>query len=171
LILQELSSVLFAPFILYYSLSESAPKILDFFREYTVNVPNLGYVCSFAVFDFKKNGNVQYGAGADNTAKVSNQGKMEHSFMNFKANYPTWDPGFQGSEYIKNIGKKSLEASEMLQSVAMGHARRMHPRNFDGQESVMDSFIKGESNYHPENVGREFVALLDAIYDANRRNL
>lgn len=89
---------------------------------------------------------------------------MEHSFLNFKANYPDWDPGLQGSQYLKTLGKQSLAASELLTS-RMG--RRMRP---DLRESIGDSYMKGESDYRPQNVGREFVALLDAIYDANRRN-
>lgn len=59
LLMQELVSVLFAPIILYHSLPSSAPKILDFIREFTVHVDSIGYVCSFAVFDFEKHGNVQ----------------------------------------------------------------------------------------------------------------
>ncbi|CAG8542344.1 8435_t:CDS:2, partial [Scutellospora calospora] len=34
-------------------------QIVDFFREFTVHVDGLGYVCSFAEFDFKRHGNVK----------------------------------------------------------------------------------------------------------------
>ncbi|EJU05272.1 APG9-domain-containing protein [Dacryopinax primogenitus] len=55
---QELVSVILTPFILWFSLPACAPAIIDFFREFTVHVDGLGYVCSFAVFDFKRHGNV-----------------------------------------------------------------------------------------------------------------
>ncbi len=85
--LQELLSVVFAPLVLCLSLPESADQIVDFFREFTVHVNGLGYVCSFAQFDFMRHGNVKYGvqgATVDDEYYLSKQGKMEKSFLNFK---------------------------------------------------------------------------------------
>ena len=56
---QELLSVALTPFVLWLSLPDCAPAIVDFFREFTIHVDTLGYVCSFAVFDFKRHGNVK----------------------------------------------------------------------------------------------------------------
>lgn len=56
---QELLSVILTPFVLWYSLPPCAPAIIDFFREFTVHVDGIGYVCSFAVFDFQRHGNVK----------------------------------------------------------------------------------------------------------------
>lgn len=54
--LEELLSVITTPFVMMYSLSNCSEKIIDFFREFTVHVDGLGHVCSYAVFDFKRNG-------------------------------------------------------------------------------------------------------------------
>lgn len=54
----ELASVVLTPFILWSSLPPCSAAIVDFFREFSVHVDGLGYVCSFAVFDFKRHGNV-----------------------------------------------------------------------------------------------------------------
>jgi hypothetical protein len=59
LFLQEVLSVVITPFILWYTLPKCSPAIVDFFREFTVHVDGLGYVCSFAVFDFKRHGDVR----------------------------------------------------------------------------------------------------------------
>lgn len=56
---QEILSVLLTPLVLWFSLPQCAPAIVDFFREFTVHVAGLGYVCSFAVFDFQRHGNVK----------------------------------------------------------------------------------------------------------------
>ena len=56
---QELISVLLTPLVLWYSLPKCAPALIDFFREFSVHVDGLGYVCSFAVFDFQRHGNVK----------------------------------------------------------------------------------------------------------------
>lgn len=49
LFVQEILSVLITPFVLWYSLPDCAGPVVDFFREFTVHVDGLGYVCSFAV--------------------------------------------------------------------------------------------------------------------------
>ncbi|RKO99950.1 hypothetical protein CXG81DRAFT_13830, partial [Caulochytrium protostelioides] len=54
LFLNELLSVLVAPLILYFSLPDCSERIIDFFREYTVRVSHLGYVCSLADFDYRR---------------------------------------------------------------------------------------------------------------------
>ncbi|KAI8823449.1 APG9-domain-containing protein [Fimicolochytrium jonesii] len=91
LFLEEVASVAFAPIIFFYSLPTCAGEIIDFFREFTVHVDGIGYVCSFAVWDFRKFGNakvggVQYGAPTQgrNDYYSSKGGKMEQSFLNFK---------------------------------------------------------------------------------------
>jgi hypothetical protein len=47
-LLQELISPIVTPFILFYSLRPKAPQIIDFFRNFTVDVVGVGDVCSFA---------------------------------------------------------------------------------------------------------------------------
>ncbi|GAA5820469.1 hypothetical protein JCM10212_000717 [Sporobolomyces blumeae] len=56
LFLQEILSVLVTPLILLFTLPDCAEGIVDFFREFTIEVEGLGRVCSFAVFDFKNDG-------------------------------------------------------------------------------------------------------------------
>jgi autophagy-related protein 9 len=55
--LNEILSMIFTPFVLWFSLPNCSDRIIDFFREFTVHVDGLGYVCSFAEFNFKKQGN------------------------------------------------------------------------------------------------------------------
>ncbi|KAJ9101819.1 autophagy protein atg9 [Naganishia friedmannii] len=56
---QEITSVILTPLVLLFSLPACAGKVIDFCREFTVHVNGIGYVCSFAVFDFKREGNVK----------------------------------------------------------------------------------------------------------------
>jgi autophagy-related protein 9 len=129
----ELASVVLTPFILWFALPPCAPAIVDFFREFTVHVDGLGYVCSFAVFDFQRHGNVkvccslypllffaasltsvctcvQFGAPTkvSDARLMSNDGKMEKSFVSFKAAHPEWIPTDPtGSLYLSRIADLS----------------------------------------------------------------
>jgi autophagy-related protein 9 len=57
--LEEILSMIFTPFVLWFTLPNCSDRIIDFFREFTVHVDGLGYVCSFAEFNFKKHGNTR----------------------------------------------------------------------------------------------------------------
>ncbi|KAF9651480.1 APG9-domain-containing protein [Thelephora ganbajun] len=103
---QELLSVALTPFVLWFSLPDCAPAIVDFFREFTIHVDSLGYVCSFAVFDFQRHGNVKFGAPTEvnDERLMSKEGKMEKSFLNFKAVHPEWTPRDPtGSLYLSRM--------------------------------------------------------------------
>ncbi|KAH0583667.1 hypothetical protein H2248_009280 [Termitomyces sp. 'cryptogamus'] len=102
---QEVLSVVLTPFVLWFSLPGCAPAIIDFFREFSVHVDGRGYVCSFAEFNFERHGNVKFGAPTRNRDKKmhSNQGKMEKSFLNFKAANPDWTPTPSGSLYLTRM--------------------------------------------------------------------
>lgn len=59
---EELLSVITTPFVMWFSLYYRSDKIIDFFREFTVHVDGIGHVCSYAVFDFKRNGVTKVGS-------------------------------------------------------------------------------------------------------------
>lgn len=57
----EIASVLTTPLILWFSLPACASATIAFFRDFTIHVDGLGYVCSFAVFDFQRHGDSKVG--------------------------------------------------------------------------------------------------------------
>jgi autophagy-related protein 9 len=95
IVLEEIFGIVTSPLLLLISLPRCTDQIVDFFREFTVHVDGLGYVCSFAVFDFKK------GMG-DGPSKSTHRdvredyystkhGKMAASYYGFIDNY-VWNP-------------------------------------------------------------------------------
>ncbi|KAI0636593.1 APG9-domain-containing protein [Trametes polyzona] len=123
---QELLSVLLTPFVLWYSLPPCAPAIIDFFREFTLHVDGLGYVCSFAVFDFQRHGNVKFGAPTEVNDErwMSKEGKMEKSFLNFKAAHPDWTPNDpSGSLYLSRMADLSA-----AHPIGLGRRRFLQPQ-------------------------------------------
>lgn len=93
--LEEILSVIVTPFILWFSLPRCSDRLIDFFREFTIHVDGLGYVCSFAVFDFNKGGNNLPGPDVGNAQELREQyyttkdDKMIASYYGFIDNYVT----------------------------------------------------------------------------------
>ncbi|KAK3348049.1 autophagy protein Apg9-domain-containing protein [Neurospora tetraspora] len=91
---EEILSILTTPFVLFFSLPKSADQIIDFFREFTIHVDGLGYVCYFAEFDFKQGSkNPTPAAATTGEGDVrddyysTKHGKMEASMYGFINNY------------------------------------------------------------------------------------
>ena len=96
--LEELLSIISTPFILWVSLPKCSDRLVDFFREFTVHVDGLGYVCSFAVFDFRKGGSnlTRQKSSRDTNGQdlreeyySTKDNKMLASYYNFIDNYAT----------------------------------------------------------------------------------
>ncbi|TBU35594.1 APG9-domain-containing protein [Dichomitus squalens] len=163
---QELMSVILTPFVLWYSLPPCAPAIVDFFREFTVHVDGLGYVCSFAVFDFQRHGNVKFGAKAKVEERfMSREGKMEKSFLNFKAAHPDWTPNDpHGSDYLSRMADlgaaypNGVTRRRLLQRSIIG------PVPEHGMDSTVHLHAPG-----PQDKAREYDRALRASQNVRRR--
>eukprot|EP00164_Ancoracysta_twista_P002022 GFYU01002665.1.p1 GENE.GFYU01002665.1~~GFYU01002665.1.p1 ORF type:complete len:689 (-),score=208.18 GFYU01002665.1:60-2126(-) len=154
--LQEIAGVILTPFILWFTLPMCVDDILAFIKNFTVHVDGVGDICSFASFDFEKHGNIHYGAHkrTDRVAR-SRQGKMEKSYLNFRANYPT---------YVHEDGQKllsTLSASvmappasvEMTESGAraggasspLAHSGGESPRGLHGHALQHSTLLRADS--------------------------
>ena len=56
-ILEELLSPIVTPFVLIFLLRNKSLEIIDFFRNFTVEVVGVGDICSFAQMDIRRHGN------------------------------------------------------------------------------------------------------------------
>ena len=54
IIAYEILSLILTPYILWFKVSQNSGAIVDFFREYSIHVDGLGYVCYFAMFNFEE---------------------------------------------------------------------------------------------------------------------
>ncbi|KAF6072216.1 Autophagy protein Apg9 family protein [Candida albicans] len=54
IIINEILSSVLTPFILWFKISHNSGNIIDFYREYSIHVDGLGYVCYFAMFNFEE---------------------------------------------------------------------------------------------------------------------
>lgn len=89
--LEEVFGILATPFLLIFTLPNCSDHIVDFFREFTIHVDGLGYVCSFAVFDFKRAEAHKVKPTTNKDAREdyysTKHGKMAASYYGFLDNY------------------------------------------------------------------------------------
>ncbi|KAI9708304.1 MAG: autophagy protein atg9 [Bogoriella megaspora] len=114
LFLEDLIGNLLTPFILLMALPKCSERIVDFFREFTLHVDGIGYVCSFAVFDFQKGTNTtapQKGVEAPSDLcddyYSTKDGKMLTSYYGFMADYGTSRSG-RPTPYQRQSPRKSF---------------------------------------------------------------
>ncbi|KAH7645986.1 autophagy-related protein 9a-like protein [Dermatophagoides farinae] len=119
-ILEELLSPLIVPYILIRHLRSRSLEIIDFFRVYTLELTDIGDVCTFSQFNFHQNGHriftnpdqhknennqsvdqsmMSMNTSRNNNAEVlsddrntTRNGKLELSLINFKLKNPKWQP-------------------------------------------------------------------------------
>ncbi|KAI6652153.1 Autophagy-related protein 9A-like [Oopsacas minuta] len=119
LIFHELLSPILTPFILYFALRKRSSEIIDFFRQFTVDVEGLGDVCSFAQLDLQRHGDVEW-VQVEETSQLPRQdsdihimeapsssiaknGKTELSLLSFSVRNPSWKPPTQSHILLKHL--------------------------------------------------------------------
>ncbi|SCZ97968.1 BZ3500_MvSof-1268-A1-R1_Chr3-3g06490 [Microbotryum saponariae] len=183
LFVKEILSVIVTPFVLWYTLPRCAGPIVDFFREFTIHVDGLGYVCSFAVFDFKRHGDTkvrveryrslratrtreltsvhlvfQFGAPVQvrDERFQSTEGKMEKSLLTFAAHNPAWVPRDQ---------TQSLFLSRMIDVTSPTHRPGSPSFGASGggvgggmHLGVSTSHLLGQAQAHPRFMGSSLLS-------------
>ncbi|KNZ51324.1 hypothetical protein VP01_39g3 [Puccinia sorghi] len=174
--LNELMSILLTPFILWYNFDLGrCQRIIDFFREFTIHVDGIGYVCSFSVFDFNK---LELDASpgpstnsppsrhppdarppgrpvAQPTTNVHQNdiNKMERSLLSFVAHHPNWEPSNQtASLYLSKAIGFSTAGESMLHPQ---HHPPPHPHYHPQHQRLGNNVLStGTSHYIPQQQQR-----------------
>ncbi|KGL86419.1 Autophagy-related protein 9A, partial [Charadrius vociferus] len=107
-ILEELLSPIITPLILIICLRPKSLDIVDFFRNFTVEVVGVGDTCSFAQMDVRQHG---HPAVVDVCRKVSiyqqaEDGKTELSLMHFAITNPKWQPPRESTAFIRFLKER-----------------------------------------------------------------
>jgi len=182
----ELLSAIFVPFLLAFTLSSYSLDIVDFFRNFSVEKDHhLGHICGFAAFDFSNFGDSMYGAPVNNGEERlhSKGGKMEKSFLFFKANNPDWQPDEKGKEFLTSIHNfqlkqrsKQAESEDVNASLDNEKLKGLNLLNSALLVSSTTSSVGANSsmlnNGNPNannNVG--IISMLDQIYQSNIGNI
>uniref|UniRef100_A0A6Q2YI20 Autophagy-related protein 9 n=1 Tax=Esox lucius TaxID=8010 RepID=A0A6Q2YI20_ESOLU len=108
-ILEELISPVVTPFILIFSLRRKSLEIIDFFRNFTVEVVGVGDTCSFAQMDVRQHGHPAWMSEGKTEASIYQQaedGKTELSLMHFAITNPQWNPPTETTQFISQLKER-----------------------------------------------------------------
>jgi autophagy-related protein 9 len=109
-LLEELFSPIITPFILIFWLRPRAENIVDFLRNFTVDVVGVGDVCSFAQMDTRRHGNPRW--LSKTTTKKSYQarnGKTELSLIHFVHTNPKWKLPMESMAFIDQLKDQAIK--------------------------------------------------------------
>ncbi|XP_028832592.1 autophagy-related protein 9B [Denticeps clupeoides] len=115
-ILEELLSPIITPFVLIFLFRNKSLEIIDFFRNFTVEVVGVGDICSFAQMDIRRHGNPQWMSEGQTEASIYQQaenGKTELSLMHFTIKNPCWQPPLESSVFISHLKEKVQQDAQM----------------------------------------------------------
>ncbi|KAF4014102.1 hypothetical protein G4228_005455 [Cervus hanglu yarkandensis] len=121
-ILEELLSPIVTPLILIFCLRPRALEIIDFFRNFTVEVVGVGDTCSFAQMDVRQHGHPQWLSGGQTEASVYQQaedGKTELSLMHFAITNPGWQPPRESTAFLGFL-KEQVQRDGAAAGLAQG---------------------------------------------------
>ncbi|XP_078535275.1 autophagy-related protein 9A [Lissotriton helveticus] len=108
-ILEELLSPIVTPFILIFCLRPKSLEIIDFFRNFTVEVVGVGDTCSFAQMDVRQHGHPAWMSAGKTEASIYQQaedGKTELSLMHFAITNPRWQPPRESTAFLGRLKEK-----------------------------------------------------------------
>ncbi|XP_072901240.1 autophagy-related protein 9B isoform X2 [Hemitrygon akajei] len=144
-ILEELLSPIITPFVLIFSLRPKSLEIIDFFRNFSVEVVGVGDICSFAQMDVRKHGNPMWQSEGQTEASVYQQaenGKTELSLMHFTITNPRWHPPQDSSVFISHLKDK----------VQHDAAAGLPAQHLLSDTPLCSSLLSNESANVPENL-------------------
>lgn len=113
-LLEELMSPIVTPFILLFWLRPRSARIVDFLRNFTVEVVGVGDVCSFAQMDTRRHGNPRWLSRT--TARPPYQarnGKTELSLIHFVHTNPNWRMPNEAVQFIDQLRDQAIRESSI----------------------------------------------------------
>lgn len=142
-LLEELTSPLLTPYILCFHMRNRALEIVDFYRNFTIEVAGVGDVCSFAQMDVRRHGNPMWqtvahspvvsplpedrSAGYDNQFGIdpnklhipmpnpqAEDGKTELSLIHFTLTNPDWKPPSYAENFVTALKERAKKEVNAL---------------------------------------------------------
>lgn len=127
-VIEELLSPILTPLILIFRLRFKALEIVDFYRNFTVEVVGVGDVCSFAQMDIRQHGSptwqpdvlledIEESNSNNKPDAKTDGGKTELSLLHFTMTNPKWKPPQESSAFITALKTQAQRDMNALTTV------------------------------------------------------
>ena len=115
-LIEELISPLITPFVLLFWLRPRAGKIVDFLRNFTVDVVGVGDVCSFSQMDTRRHGNPNW-LSKTSTKKnfQARNGKTELSLIHFTHTNPNWKMPNESMAFMDHLRDQAVRENTIVE--------------------------------------------------------
>lgn len=162
-LLEELFSPIITPLILCFALRNKSLQIVDFFRNFTVEVTGVGDVCSFAQMDIRRHGNAQWIADPHietNTSQQAEDGKTELSLMHFTLTNPEWRPPETESIFLSTIKEQAHRDASCMSLMPsdnplLSSLHSLSSAGYCGFNSMISSLVPGTSQLNSGGSGQQ----------------
>lgn len=112
-LMSELIGIITNPFILCFYLPHDAERIIDFVKTYTTNVPGIGNICQYAMFDASDSLNFS----------VCKHDKLQKSYISFANQHPNWRSGLGRHDLVgPNLGSPIGQGVQGLDMAVETHS-------------------------------------------------
>jgi len=171
-LLEELLSAILTPFVLCFDIRHKSLQIIDFFRNFTVNVADVGDVCSFAQMDVRKHGKQQFASLGNEDQLLSAEqqaenGKTELSLLHFSIKNPTWQPTDSGRQFIEDIKEHAIQESLSLSQSYTTRGNSLHQPYQGIGENNMTAFVGLTSLGQPAQTNEMMLEQENAILNTS----
>ncbi|XP_076159593.1 autophagy-related protein 9A [Alosa pseudoharengus] len=160
-ILEELLSPVITPFILIFCLRRKSLEIIDFFRNFTVEVVGVGDTCSFAQMDVRQHGHPAWMSAGKTEASIYQQaedGKTELSLMHFAITNPHWQPPRESTHFISQLKEKVHREATVSHQGAVGDSHAftsIHSLQSEEPRSLIANLLSGPPPLASLHLGRD----------------
>jgi len=154
-LLEELLSPIITPFLLLFWLRPRASRVVDFLRNFTVEVVGVGDVCSFAQMDTRRHGNPRWLSRTQARKPYqARNGKTELSLIHFAHTNPNWKMPNEAVAFMDQLRdhavKESMTATTSLSGFASANVPSSSATIPEEQQAPSDSLNK--SLYHLQSL-------------------
>nr|CAB3224237.1 autophagy-related protein 9A [Phallusia mammillata] len=143
-VIEELLSPIVTPFILIFWMRRRSGEIVDFFRNFTVDIAGVGDVCSFAQLDITKHGDPKWHEKKITEPSHSQQadgGKTELSLMHFAITNPKWDAPKNEDNFLTSLRAHAQKDAASLQTAQVTQNPLLASLNSLGSVDMLPSIL------------------------------
>lgn len=156
IIINEIISLILTPFILWFKVSNNASSIIDFFREYSIHVDGLGYVCYFAMFNFEeKDKNMMYDLNKRKKQSKARSKSKSRAKSKAKANSKA-RININNNTNINNHNNNHIELNNLNEHTSSGT---------DSDDSNID-----DENYQDDKMIKSYMYFLESYKNVPNEN-